>query len=60
MCQLCEGFGLDQPSEDGAEHRKFATRNPDGTYTLILTEKQLTNLTIRLAMGVLAGQAMRS
>lgn len=54
MCQICTDLGL---NADGAQREtlpeKSLTKNEDGTYTLRLTEAQLTNLLIRLAISVI-------
>jgi hypothetical protein len=54
MCQLCEELGIslnDVKPAPSAESRRIE-KNDDGTYTLTLTEKELTNLMIRLALSV--------
>jgi hypothetical protein len=51
MCQMCEAFGL--KTESAARETGRIAKNDDGTYTLTLTERELTNLTFRLALSVL-------
>lgn len=51
MCQMCDAFGLKSEST-GRETGRIA-KNDDGTYTLTLTEKELTNLTLRLTLSML-------
>jgi hypothetical protein len=48
---MCEAFGLKGESAPETGH---VTKNADGTYSLRLTEAELKNLTIRLALSVLA------
>lgn len=54
MCQICTDLGLKPDDVAREDARKNLTRNDDGTYTLRLTETQMTNLLIRLAASVIA------
>jgi hypothetical protein len=59
MCDLCVSFGLKSESRptaaEPARETGVITKNDDGTYTLTLTERELANLTIRLALSVARG-----
>lgn len=57
MCEMCAAFGLKTESvtpEPSAATTGRLVNNGDGTYTLTLNEQELKNLTVRLAMSVLA------
>lgn len=53
MCQLCDSFGLKSEPTEKTMPAERVTKNADGTYTLRLTETELMNLTLRLALSVL-------
>lgn len=51
MCNICTALNL---AQDGESPTRSITKNEDGTYTLTLTEGQLNNLVVRLAMSIMA------
>lgn len=57
MCDLCTALKLNQRGD--AATPTTLKRNGDGTYTLTLTERQMTNLVLRLAASVLAERVAR-